>query len=73
MNVLVTAAPMAFIVEQAGGLALTGKNRIMVMKQRRELHCTSVCSSMVVCVDLVIPCIGSMNHHCACTLFRDRI
>ena len=29
LHLLYEAAPMAFLVEQAGGLALTGKNRIM--------------------------------------------
>lgn len=29
LRLLYEAAPMAFLVEQAGGLALTGKNRIM--------------------------------------------
>lgn len=29
LRLLYEAAPMSFLIEQAGGLALTGKNRIM--------------------------------------------
>lgn len=34
LRLLYEAAPMAFLVEQAGGLALTGKNRIMEIRPR---------------------------------------
>lgn len=34
LRLLYEAAPMSFLVEQAGGLALTGKNRIMEIRPR---------------------------------------
>ena len=34
LRLLYEAAPMAFLVEQAGGMALTGKNRIMALKPK---------------------------------------
>ena len=34
LRLLYEAAPMSFLIEQAGGLALTGKNRIMDIPPR---------------------------------------
>ena len=34
LRLLYEAAPMSFLVEQAGGLALTGKNRIMEIRPK---------------------------------------
>jgi hypothetical protein len=34
LRLLYEAAPMAFLVEQAGGLALTGRNRILTLKPK---------------------------------------
>jgi fructose-1,6-bisphosphatase len=34
LRLLYEAAPMAFLVEQAGGMALTGKNRILDLKPK---------------------------------------
>jgi len=39
LRLLYEAAPMSFLVEQAGGMALTGKNRIMELRPKVSHHC----------------------------------
>ena len=43
LRLLYEAAPMSFLMEQAGGSALTGKNRIMDLKPQVCLGHGSLC------------------------------
>ncbi len=49
LRLLYEAAPMGFLIEQAGGLALTGKNRIMDIPPtsvHQRVPCIRKCAMM---------------------------